>query len=101
MIYFSQALLDEIVIRACDAEKIKELDQEACRIYEDASRAGLIDGAKKERKLCNQHYVKKFSKADLFRSLTSRAQIDWDAIERTYQKEIDEDDDLEHVEYYI
>jgi hypothetical protein len=86
IIYLSHALREEIAIRACDLDKIKQLDLEACKIYEDAYDAGLVDGAREERKLCRQYGVKTFNRAELFDVLTKDAKVDWDVIEWTYQK---------------
>jgi hypothetical protein len=90
IIYLSHALREEIAIRACDLDKIKQLDLEACKIYEDAYDAGLVDGAEEEQKLCRQYGVKTFNRAELFDMLTKDAKVDWDTIEWTYQKEIEE-----------
>ena len=91
IIYFSQAINDDIIIRPWDLDRMKKLDAEVCRIWEDADKAGLIDGAEEEQKLCDQYGIETFSGVELLDKLANDAGIYWDVIERMYQKEIEED----------
>jgi hypothetical protein len=80
VIYFSKAINDNVSVPAADLDQFKKIDEEVCKIWEDAEAAGLIDDGEEEQKLCDQYGIGMFSGVELLDSLATKAGIFWEPV---------------------
>lgn len=81
VIYFSKAINDNVSVPAADLDQFKKIDEEVCKIWEDADAAGLIDNGEEEQKLCDRYGIEMFSGVELLDSLTTKADISWEPVD--------------------
>jgi hypothetical protein len=98
VIYFSKAINDNVSVPAADLDQFKKIDEEACKIWEDADAAGLIDGREEEQKLCDQYDIVMFSGVELLDSLTTKAGISWELVDDLEEAKSAQ---LKETSYYV